>query len=76
MAQKLGIVEFEDVLLSNISELVFTEQFLFDNKVYWESVVNDLFRYYYYSQNDISIKDLSKSIETTICNMMVYKIKF
>ena len=76
MQEKLGIVEFEDVLLSNVSDLIFTDSFLNKNKAYWDSVVNDLFTYYYYSQEDISIKNLAKSLEVSVSNSMVNKIKF
>lgn len=76
MQEKLGIVEFEDVLLSNVSDLIFTDSFLNKNKAYWDSVVNDLFTYYYYSQEDISIKNLAKSLEVSVSNALVNKIKF
>lgn len=76
MNQKLGIVEFEDVLLNNISDFIITDKFLKSNQSYWDSVVDDLFRYYYFSQEDISIKVLAKSVEVLISNGMVNKIKF
>lgn len=76
MNQKLGIVEFEDVLLSNVSDLIFTDSFLNKNKAYWDSVVNDLFTYYYYSQEDISIKNLAKSLEVSVSNGLVNKLTY
>jgi len=76
MSQKLGIVEFEEVLLSNISELIINECFINNNEKYWSSIVSDLFSYYYYSVDDILIKNLSKTVEVTVSNNIVYKMKF
>jgi len=76
MSQKLGIVEFEEVLLSNISELIINECFINNNEKYWGSIVSDLFSYYYYSVDDILIKNLSKTVEVTVSNNIVYKMKF
>ena len=76
MNQRLGIVEFEDVLFNNISDLILSAEFLKKNNMYWESIVNDLFNYYYYSQEEVSIKALAKTIEVLISNNIVYNMKF
>lgn len=76
MNQKLGVAEFEEVLLDNISKTVVNEEFIYSNLDYWDSVVNDLFNYYFYSAQEISIKNLSKVIEVTISNNLIYKMKF
>lgn len=76
MNQRLGIIEFEDVLLNNVSNLIVNEEYLDRNKSYWESVVSDLFSYYYYSNEDISIKSLAKVVEVMLSNGMIYNVKF
>lgn len=76
MSQKLGIVEFEEVLLSNISDLIVNDFFINNNEKYWSSIVSDLFSFYYYSVDEVLIKNLSKTIEVTISNNIIYKMKF
>ena len=75
MNQKLGLLEFKDVLLSNVSSLIFTDRFISLNSDFLETITYDLFNHYYYSDRDVSITDLSKTIEIIISNNMIKKIK-
>ena len=70
MQEKLGQIEYEEVLLDNISKVVINRKYIKDNQSFWDNIVFKLFEEYYFSSEPVSIRKQSKFLEIFFdCNI-------
>lgn len=68
--QKLGQIEYEEVLLDNISKVVINRNYIKENQDFWNNLIFKMFEEYYFSSEPISIRKQSKYIEIFFdCNI-------
>lgn len=63
MEDKLGQVEYYEVLLDNISKIVINRNYISRNQQFWDSMVFKMFEEYRFSLEDISIRKQAKLLE-------------
>lgn len=61
--EKLGLLEFESVLVDNISKVVINRNYISQNQDFWDAIVFKLFEEYYYSPEETSIRKQAKILE-------------
>ena len=70
---RLGQLEYEEVLFYNISKLVVNRSYIAQNSLFWNSVVFKMFEEYYYGIETVSIKQQAKVLEILMYNIFKYK---
>lgn len=63
MENKLGQVEYYEVLLDNISKVVVNRHYISRNQKFWDNMLFKLFEEYRFSLEDISIRKQAKLLE-------------
>lgn len=63
MNQRLGLTEYTEVLLDNISKVVINRSYIEQNHQFFDKIVFKLFEQYYYSSELISIRKQAEEIE-------------
>lgn len=71
--EKLGITEYEEVLLDNISKVIVTRNYIEQNQGFWNSIVFKLFEEYYYSHETVSIRSQARSVEIFFNSFFIHK---
>lgn len=68
--QKLGQLEYEDVLLDNLSKVVINRRYIKENQNFWDNLIFKMFEEYYFSTEEISIRKQAKYLEIFFdCNI-------
>jgi hypothetical protein len=60
---RLGQIEYEEVLFDNISKVVVNRGYVYENQLFWDNLVFKFWEEYYFSMEEISIRKQSKLIE-------------
>lgn len=71
--EKLGLVEYESVLIDNISTMVVNRNYISQNSLFWDNMVFKLFEQYYFSREEISIRKQAESIEIFLGCLFEFK---
>ncbi len=71
--EKLGQIEFEEVLFDNISKVVINRHWVEENQVFWNNTVFKMFEEYTFGLEEISIRKQAKLLELFLGNMIKYK---
>lgn len=61
--EKLGLLEYHEVLLDNISKVVINRNYIAQNQEFWDEIVFKLFEEYRFSLEDTSIRKQAKLLE-------------
>jgi hypothetical protein len=70
---KLGISEFEEVLLDCLSTIIIPRSYIEENKEFWDSIVFKLFEDYYYSPEPLSIRKQAKTLDIVFNSLFTFK---
>jgi hypothetical protein len=60
---RLGQIEYEEVLFDNISKVVINRSYVYENKSFWDTLIFKFWEEYYFSIEEISIRKQAKLIE-------------
>lgn len=68
--QKLGQIEYEEVLLDNLSKVVINRRYIKENQDFWDNIIFKMFEEYYFSSEEITIRKQAKYLELFFdCNI-------
>lgn len=71
--KRLGIAEYSEVLLDNLSKVVVNRNYLEQNQEFWDTIVFKLFEQYYYSLEEISIRKQAEGLEIFFNALFLFK---
>lgn len=71
--EKLGLIEYEETLIDNLSKVVINRNYISQNKTFWDTVVFKCWEEYYFSPENISIRKQAKMIEIFMDGLFKYK---
>jgi len=70
---KLGQIEYEEVLIDNISKLIVNRNYMHQNIEFWDNLVFKMWEEYYYGLEHVSIKKQAQFLEIFFYNTFTYK---
>lgn len=73
MEDKLGMSEYEEVLIDNISTVVVPRSYLEQNRDFWNGLVFKLFEVYHYSIEPVSIRKQAQMLEIFFSSLFSYQ---
>lgn len=60
---RLGQIEYEEVLFDNISKVVINRGYIYENESFWNNLVFKFWEEYYFSPEEVSIRKQAKFLE-------------
>lgn len=72
--EKLGQVEYEEVLLDNISKLVINRNYIYENSDFFNAILFKLYEDYLFSLEQISITKQAKTLEMFLGCFLKYNL--
>lgn len=73
MEQRLGLTEYTEVLLDNISKVVINRSYIEQNQRFFDKIVFKLFEQYYYSLEFVSIRKQAEELEIVFSCVFEFK---
>lgn len=61
--EKLGLSEYSEVLLDNVSKVVINRAYIENNQEFWNNIVFKLYEEYFFSLEQTSIRKQAKLLE-------------
>lgn len=72
MEDRLGNIEFEEVLMDLISPMILNRNYIATYKEFWDNLVFKLFENYYYSKIDLPPSHYAKIVDIFFGNLFEY----
>lgn len=71
---KLGFIEYQEVLLDNVSKMVINRNYVFENKDFFDNVIFKMFEVYAETYNEpVSIRKQAQMLEIFLGMNIKYK---
>lgn len=71
--ERVGQVEYSEILLDNISTVVIPRSYIEQNQEFWDDIVFKLFEDYYFSPEEVSVRKQAKIVEVILGKMFEHK---